>query len=51
MTRHLRRERVVAQGAADGAGRGVEGVGEGFVGCYPAGGDLAEEGVNALCGG
>lgn len=48
MTRHLGRERIVTEGAADGARGGVEGRGEGFVGCYAAGGDLGEEGVDAL---
>ena len=47
MTRHLRREGVVPQRAADGAGRGVQGFGEGGVGCHFAGGDLLEEGVDA----
>ena len=48
MTRHLWRERIVAESAADGARGRVEGEGEGFVGCYAARGDLGEEGVDAL---
>lgn len=48
MTRHLWRESVVTKRPTDGARGGVESVGEGFVGCYAARGDLAEEGVDAL---
>jgi len=48
MTRDLGRERVVAESAADSARGGMQGGGEGFVGGYAAGGDLCEEGVDAL---
>ena len=50
MARHFWREGIHSQGAADCARGGVERVGERFVGCYAAGGDLAEEGVDALLG-
>jgi hypothetical protein len=50
-TNHFWRKWIDSQGAADGSGRGVEGVGEGFVGCYAARGDLFEEGVDALAEG
>lgn len=48
MTRDFGGERVVAQGAADGARRRVERGGEELVTCDFAGGDLKEEGVDAL---
>lgn len=48
MTRHLWREGVVPVRAADSAWRGVHGTGHGGVGGDFAGGDLLEEGVDAL---
>lgn len=44
----FRRKRVIPQRTPDSAWTRFQGVGEGFVGCDAAGGDLDEEGVDAL---